>query len=74
MKFNKGKCKVLPLGRNTPRQQNMLGANPLESSFAEKLLGVLGDTKLTMRQQCTLAAKKANCALGCIRKNASRLS
>ncbi|KAK4810448.1 hypothetical protein QYF61_004228 [Mycteria americana] len=69
MKFNKGKCQVLHLGRNNPTHQYMLGADQLESSSAEKALGVLVDTKLTTSQQCTLATKKANSLLGCIRKS-----
>lgn len=47
MKFSKVKCSVLHLGRNNPACQYMLGANRLESSFAESGFGVLVDNKLT---------------------------
>ncbi|GAB0184068.1 hypothetical protein GRJ2_000872100 [Grus japonensis] len=74
MKFNKRKCKVLHLVRNNPMDQYMLGTTQLESSFAEKDLGVLVDTKLNMSQQCAPVAKKATGILGCLRASiATRL-
>ncbi|PKU40658.1 poly rna polymerase gld2 isoform x1 [Limosa lapponica baueri] len=62
MKFNKGKCRVLHLGRNNPTHQNRLGADLLESSFSERGLGVLVN-KLTMNHQYALVAKKTNIIL-----------
>ena len=68
-KFNKGKCKALPLRRNNPQHQHRLGATQLESSLAEKDLGVLVDTRLDVNEPCALAAKKVNGILSCIRRS-----
>jgi len=71
MKFSKGKCRVPHMGRNN---QYRLGADLLESSSAERDLGVLADDKSTMSQQCALVAKKANGLLGCIKMSAASRS
>lgn len=58
--FNQGKCEVLPLGRSSPRHQDVLGITKLESSSIEKDLEVLLGTSLTMRCQLALGAKRFN--------------
>lgn len=63
MKFSKGKCQLLHLGRKNPNQQYMLGADQLKSSFAEKNLGVWVKHK---------SANKANIFLSCIRRSITR--
>ncbi|PKU44785.1 hypothetical protein llap_4926 [Limosa lapponica baueri] len=68
IKFNKGKCRVLHLGRNNPMLRYRLGVDLLENSSAKRDLGVLM-IQLTMNERCVLVAKKTNGLLGYIKKS-----
>ena len=69
MKYNKGKCRVLHLGKNNPRYQYRLGTDLLESRVGERDLRVLVNSRMTISQHCALVAKKTNGILGCIRRS-----
>ncbi|GAB0175943.1 hypothetical protein GRJ2_000059500 [Grus japonensis] len=64
-----GRCKKLcrHQGQSKARQKYELGEEWLESSPAEKDLGVLVDSKFSMSQQRALTAKRTNHILGCIK-------
>lgn len=67
MKFNKGKYWVPHLGWYNVRHKYRLGDGWLESSSADRDLGVLLDSRLNMSQQCALTTKTACCMLGCVK-------
>lgn len=68
VKFNKDKSNVLWLGWSNPLQQYKLRTNWLASSFAEKDLPVLVDSRLNVSQRCALAVLNAN-SMCCINRN-----
>ncbi|PKU43998.1 hypothetical protein llap_5687 [Limosa lapponica baueri] len=67
MKFNKSECQILHVGWSNTGHKYKVGEEWLESSPAERDLGVLGDSRLNRSQQWALAAKRANPILGCIK-------
>ncbi|PKU27462.1 hypothetical protein llap_22234 [Limosa lapponica baueri] len=72
MKLNKSKCQILHLGWSNTRHKYNLGEEWLESSPAERDLGVLVDSRLTRSQQGALVDRRTNCNLECIKHSIKR--
>ncbi|GAB0180786.1 mitochondrial enolase superfamily member 1 [Grus japonensis] len=68
MKFKKGKCRVLHLGKNNPMHQYRSGADLLGSSAAEKDLGVLVDNKLSMTSNMPSWPRRPMVSWGALRR------
>jgi len=74
MKFNKGKCRVLHLGRNSPMHWYRLGRTCWRAALRRGTWVCWWVTRLTMSQQCALVAKKTNGILGCIKRSVASKS
>ena len=74
MKFSKVERKVMHLGWGNPHYQYRLEDEGVESSPADKDLGILADEKLNMSQQRALAAQKANHILGSTKRSVTSKS
>jgi len=56
------------MGRGNPKHKYRLGGEWTDISPEQKDVGVPVDKELNMTHQCVLAAQKANCILGCIKR------
>lgn len=68
MKFNKVKCKVLHVGPGNPKHECRLDREVIASCPGRRIWGVCGKRAQHDPAICALAAQKANCTLGSIKK------
>ena len=74
MQFNKEKCKVLHIGNRNEKFNYSMNGVWLESSDAEKDLGIYVDSKFKFSKQCLEARNRANRMLGFIARNVGHKS
>ena len=67
MEFNLGKCKIMHVGRDNPKVAYVMGGAELETTNAERDLGVTIDSKLDLGTHIKSIVGKANRMLGLIR-------
>ena len=67
MKFNVGKCKIMHIGNKNPRKVYEMGGTELQTTSAERDLGVTLDDKLDLGKHIKSIVAKANRMLGLIK-------
>lgn len=65
--FKKNKCQILHLRWSNTRHKYKLGEEQLESSSADRDLGVLVGRWLIISQHCAQVTRRANCILECVK-------
>ena len=67
MEFNVGKCKIMHIGNKNPRKVYEMGGTELQTTSAERDLGVTLDDKLDLGKHIKSIVAKANRMLGLIK-------
>ena len=67
MEFNIGKCKIMHIGKKNPKNVYVMGGTELETTRAERDLGVTIDDQLDLGKHIKSIVAKANRMLGLIR-------
>jgi hypothetical protein len=74
MQFNVDKCKTVHAGYKNPRHKYTLGGRELGEVEEERDLGVIIHKSMSVSRQCCEAAKKANRAVGQIKRTVTERS